>query len=230
MSAPTGILQDRAAADARKEQIRRLYNACLSKETNLRSRHEDIRKRLLWEVSFRGRRFPATAGREQSIELIAASYLTLRNLLRRAQDPDVRWAWIAQWCKDEGIVSPHEMLPDSVFRRLTRKGREKLRGLSVSDFVYAELVWIWLPYSRELLADAKSLRLHQRERARGLEDLGYLKIAGERAMKRWHSPVEFTCDWLSDRGNLPLAKPRQDPDSAATLRNAYSRVFHPRRR
>jgi len=240
MSASNAEQSQKSAGQKRTlGQIQSLYEQCLSKERDLRenqpARHEDLRNRIVWELTFPGRKFPIAITADPGADTASLvregqKYIALLDLLKKAPNGDTRSYWIAQWLKDEGVAPPHQTLPKGIFSRLTKKARERLKGLSLTDLLYANLVLVWLPYSEALLADAEILRQQGKDPAPQLIGLGYSIVAANCVVKRWRSVVEFSCEWLARRSGLPLAKPRLDANPARTLRNAYSRVYGSRRR
>lgn len=99
------------------------------------------------------------------------------------------------------------------FQRLVKKA---CKGISDADFRRADQVRTWLPYFSRLLQDGR-----EQESAK-LVELGYcsdavLSCEGKR------SAVEAACDWLASR-------PGCEGIDAPSFRNAYSRIYGPKRR
>jgi hypothetical protein len=114
------------------EEVRALYEQCLSNEKQLRDNQpagfEYLRNLCIWLLGHPERRFlrtTVTLSDNDPMALIGEGqkYLGLLHVLREARNRDTRWYWIAQWLKDEGVTAPHQILPADSFRRLTKRSR-----------------------------------------------------------------------------------------------------------
>ncbi len=212
-------------------QVRDLYMKCASKESQLSaSGFVKLQQLLIKEVAFPKlfppdpkvppdpRESPSAARSVDVLVYQGHKYGILLKLLERAPDNESSWWALARWLRDEGIQQPEDLLPDKIFRRLTAGARKRLQGFRWTDFRYAGLVDAWLPYSEALLSEKKRLRLEGSALEKRLRELGYrssfISVAAE---KPWRSAVEFTCQWLDERGG--------HRGMASTLRNAHSRIL-----
>ena len=200
---------------SRPEDLRALYDKCVSEERKLRSWNlSALKKRLISTVAFRTR-FP-----------IPTSHVV--NVLKKAKDNDeFFWFVLACWLSEEGVREPEDFLPPAIYSRLTQTARQYVKGISFNDMKLFEFVRCWEPYFEALLEDKKDLvKRHRTSPAdvqKELSAAAYEPEAIELVMrKRRRSTVELTCEWVAGRGIIP-AKTR-DPDPVRTLRNAYSRI------
>ena len=118
---------------------------------------------------------------------------------------------IAWWLKLENVCEPEEFFGPEEFRKMARR---KLFFLSNSEFRHAQRVFAWLPYFVSLLKDMKERTIAQ------LVSLGYEEscVAAARGKR---SAVEAACNWRALRGDSRV--------DALTLRNAYSKLYGPKR-
>jgi hypothetical protein len=136
-------------------------------------------------------------------------YRYILEFLRGCANREERLFRIAWWLKQENVCEPEDILGAKELRKMARK---MFHSLSESEFRHAGRVSAWLPYFEPLLADLKNRGLQQ------LEKLGYESAAVGAARGR-RSAVEAACCWLESRGTV----------DALTLKNAYSKVFGPKR-
>jgi hypothetical protein len=170
-----------------------------------------------------GNRKPASQRKLEKVNPPLDAYLTLVQTLKKIEDNDDLWFFLALWLKQEAIREPEESLPAAIYKRLTRNVRKRIQGISFTDMRYFELVRCWEPYFARLLEDRKRLRSSLADLQKELCALGYEPKAVELIkQKRWRSAIELACEWLAERQIIP-AKSKQ-PDPARTLRNAYSRI------
>jgi hypothetical protein len=203
------------------QEVRALYDQCRSKEILVTpDRWNKFKEVAIQQVVF----YPPIFGRDPDVFFPEEKYTILRGLLQQADNRDAIWRVLANWLKCEGIRTPKEWLPKSVFQRLTQEKRKRLNKLSSSDFYYAELVSVWLPYVQAFLQESKVTGAPMSDDR--LRDLGFdpnLVTLGAGTRKR-SSEISLTCEWLAQRGVVQPTKRRADPDPARALRNACSRM------
>jgi hypothetical protein len=140
-------------------------------------------------------------------------YLELVEQLRLADD-DMLWYWLGQWFKSEGIRAPEKIVPLDVAKRLLQEG-----DISGADICNARVVRIWLPYTEPLVRKTRWLRqdnagnIKKRLKELGYDSAAIKMVAG---LRRWESPVEFTCEWVASRSTEYQRE---------TLVNSYSRYL-----
>jgi hypothetical protein len=131
----------------------------------------------------------------------------------------------ARWLWAELDVLPEDSIGKAAVARLSSEALKSVRAAKWNDLYYTQLVLIWLPYVERLFQDASECSASG-SRNQCLRSLGYDAGAVDIFLtKSWRSPIEFTCECLAARGGIQMVKPRQDPDMARTLRNAYTRVL-----
>jgi hypothetical protein len=120
---------------------------------------------------------------------------------------------IAWWLNGEGVCEPEDILGDERFQRLVKKtcGR-----ISDANFRRADQVRTWLPYFNRLLQDRRE------HGSAKLIELGY-RTDAVLSCRHKRSAVEAICDWLASR-------PGREGIDAPSFRNAYSRIYGPKRR
>ena len=140
-------------------------------------------------------------------------YRKILTYLAQSRVREGRLLVIAGWLEGEGVCQAEDILGEERFHRLVKKtcGR-----ISDADFRRADQVRTWLPYFSRLLQDLRG------QNSAKLVELGYrheavLSCRGKR------SAVEAACDWLASR-------PGCEGIDAPTFRNAYSRIYGPKRR
>jgi hypothetical protein len=139
-----------------------------------------------------------------------SKYCDILDWLRRCRSREDRLYLIAWWLKAEKVCEPEGILGAEEVERMTKK---KLHFLSRSEFEHADRVRVWLPYFKRLLKDSKNMS------EAGLVSSGYEERAVKASLAT-RSAVQAACNWLA---KSPPAC------SALTLRNAFSRVYGPKR-
>lgn len=202
------------------DEIREVFERCARRQQQLNpSVYQTLRKLILSELTFSSLQFPRAPDLPaDSKGLLIWQGQLYQALLARLKDPDEYWSVLAQWQKYERLRAPEQFLPPDVWRRLTRNASARLRGFPGKKFYHAELVKIWLPYTEPLVRRRKWLRqTRTRTPDKVLQRLGYDSAVVELVLsKGWNSAVEFTCDWVAQKGGSA---------DAETLRNAYSEIF-----
>jgi hypothetical protein len=202
-----------------------LFTQCVKKEKKLLSWDPfTLKNQLLNAVTFKksGRSSSDMVATPAGAMSNSSANLSVVQSLKAAKTDDDFWFLLAIWLKQEAVREPEDFLPTLIYARLTRKVRERLRGISFSDMKYFELVRCWERYFISLLQD-KRQRSGSANLNKELSVLGYVSESVELIMhKNWRSAVELACEWLSVR-HIISAK-TNDPDPASTLRNAYSRI------
>jgi hypothetical protein len=166
---------------------------------------------------------PASGRPPEKVNQSVDAYLTLVQTLKKIENNDDLWFFLALWLKHEAIREPEEFLPAAIYKRLTRNVRKRIQGISFTDMRYFELVQCWNPYFTRLLENSERLRSSHADLQKELCSLGYeLKAIGLIKQKRWRSAIELACEWLAMRQIIPAKN--NDPDPARMLRNAYSRI------
>jgi hypothetical protein len=169
-----------------------------------------------------GSRRPASQRNLEKVNPPLDAYLTLVQTLKKIEDNNDLWFFLALWLKHEAIREPEEFLPSAIYKRLTRNVRKRAK-ISFTDMRYFELVRCWEPYFARLLEDCKRLRPSAPDLQKELCALGYEpKAVVLIEQKKWRSAVELACEWLAGRQIIPAKS--KEPDPARTLRNAYSRI------
>jgi len=225
--------QTPASGAVDSNSVRSLFDRCSALEKQLnKNRFDELKTEFVRRLAFGGAIFDAFAelkhrpGMPQSE--VALKYELVYKLFHVAKISDERLRVFAQWIWAELDVKPEDSLGEEVFRRLTRQVSKRVAKLPWKDFYYVQLVRIWLPYTCRLLEEGKRVRAGKtRNTEQRLKALGFQRpelelFAGDKA---WRSAEEFTFEWLARRQAVRMLRPRSDPDVAATLRNAYSRVF-----
>jgi len=138
-------------------------------------------------------------------------YRDILEYLRLSANREDRLSFIAWWLKLENVCEPEYILGPEELRK---KARKKFYFLSESEFENAGRVSAWLPYFERLLRDLDDRSIAE------LVRLGYESTAVA-ASRGKRSAVEAACNWLalSDDGRV----------GALTLRNAYSKLYGPKR-
>jgi hypothetical protein len=211
--------------------VRELHEQCsaIQKKWN---RNLINREKATWvrEWTFRGPVFDAFSKRKSTSDdadaELAIKYRLLLKMFRETTLTDARLNIFAQWLWGEFDILPEDSLGVREFTRLSSDVRKKLNKIPLNDLFYAQFVRIWLPYSERLFQDAKKKSRNTHDLKKRLIALGYetdaLEIFNN---KSWNSTVEFTCEWLATRGEIEMVKHRENSDTAATLRNAYTKIM-----
>ena len=197
------------------DEIKRLYARCVQMQDGL---DQESPQEIARQALFDERKIPIPPKPEATEpRFYKERYLELVEQLRLADD-DMLWYWLGQWFKSEGIRAPEKIVPLDVAKRLLQKGE-----ISGADIRNARVVRIWLPYTEPLVRKTRWLR---QDNAGNIEKrltaLGYDSAAIKMVtrLRRWESPVEFTCEWVAWR-SLGSNKEYQ----RETLVNSYSRFF-----
>jgi hypothetical protein len=143
----------------------------------------------------------------------AQKYREILDYVAQARSRKGRLFVIAWWLKEEGVCEPEDILDHEWFHRFVKKwcGR-----ISDADFRHADQVRTWVPYFERLLQDRRE------QGSAKLVELGYPSDAVRSCLSR-RSAVEAACDWLASR-------PGCEGIDAPSFRNAYSRIYGPKRR
>ena len=218
-----------ALAAARRADILALYARCSESEKALTRNRNTLKEGLVRQLAFGGKIFEGISD-QTSIPPepdLAAKYTFLGSALRDKKSADERLKLFAQWLWTEFQVRPEDSLGERTAKRLSSEAGKRVNRIPLNDYFYAELVAVWLPYSKSILEDSKKLQGSKTGGTeQGLTALGYDALMSTTvASKSWRSAIEVTCEWLASRGGIPMIKPRKDPDMARTLRNAYSRMY-----
>lgn len=221
------------SSETKPSEVRELYQQRLKleKESGL-AMFDHLKTVLVRELTFNGAVFDTFSERKNKFPKedseMAVRYRLLLEMLREATSPDQRLTIFAQWLLAERGVPPEESLGEVALKRLRSDALNRMGSLPLNDLRYANLIRIWLPYVERLFQDARIAEIKAADVSKRLQRLGYDNLASELfATKgaRWRSRVEFTCQWLAQRGGIKMLKPREETDIAQTLRNAYSRIF-----
>jgi hypothetical protein len=231
MLPPNQEQQPFATSGAKSAKVRSLYERCLeSEKKSTRKSFENLKNKFARELVFGGPILRAFSTWEQTSDFLesdpAAESALLHKMFRDAKSPDKRLRLFAQWVWGQLGIRPESSLGKDVVAKLTATTLKRLRRIPWNDLYYAHLIQIWRPYADSLFNDAETLRNLGGSLEQRLSSLDYDNGAIEIFLsKTWRSPIEFTCEWLAARGGVKMLKPRQDPDIARTLRNAYTKVF-----
>lgn len=142
----------------------------------------------------------------------ASKYRNILCLFRRWPGLKDRLFLLAWWLSHEKVCEPEDILGIEVLRKMAKK---KFGKLSATDFRHADRVKAWLPYFERLLVDSAHKSVSQ------LVKLGYEETAAQAALKK-RSAIEAACEWLASRQNSRNV-------DVLTLRNAYSRIYGPKK-
>jgi hypothetical protein len=206
-------------------EVRSLFENCLKLERQRTRRSLDrLNAAFIRNSTFRASVFdafstknnvPVSAESERALK-----YELLLEIFRNTRNPDERLRILAQWLWAELGQSPEVSLGAEVAARLSSVVKKRLRSFPLNDLYYTQLVLTWLPYTEHLFQDAQ----RSGSKSDSLED--YEKNAVEIYLsKSWRSRIEFTCEWLAERGGIETLKARKDPDMARRLVNACSRIL-----
>jgi hypothetical protein len=219
------------APSARNQvEIVELYQRCLSEERKTTKLDLDKLKLLLAkELFFRPPLFepPPVVDESSAIDKEidfkirwqlweAGKYRRILDGFRTQTERKGRLFLLARWLSLEKVCEPEGIIGIDVLRRMAKKA---FRGLSPTDFHHADRVRAWLPYFERLVDD---LRLRNQVVSEVVR-LGY-EEAAVLAANRKRGAVPAACEWLADRHTSSRKV------DAPTLRNAYSRVYGPKRR
>jgi hypothetical protein len=210
------------------------YAQCVDSEKKwVRPVLDELKAAIARHLTFRGPLFDAFSAskgksdKPDSERMIG--YQLFVDALQNTSTPDERLKVFAQWCWACLDIPPEQTLGVPLVKRLTSAALESVSKVPFNDLFYANVVQIWLPYSKRLIEDgsaAKAAKVMPDKLQKHLLSLKYEQSAVELfASKLWQSPIEFACEWLAGQGRIDMIKGRKNPDTARTLRNAYTRIF-----
>lgn len=210
--------------------IHELYRQCLAAEQTLTKEGMDKLKLILARGLFFDRPLfgpPPTVDESSAIRKEtdlkirtqlweADKYRIILDLVRKQTNRKGRLFCLAWWLHQEKVCEPEDIVGIEVLRRLAKK---KFHFLSFSDFHHADRVRKCLPYFEKLLTDFGACKGDVSK----LVKRGYDEVTIRAASKK-RSAVPAACEWLASRHDS-VSKV-----DALTLKNAYSRVYGPKRR
>jgi hypothetical protein len=185
---------------------------------------EELKDLAIDDLTFLPPSSPKLDSQRELLILRGFMYEKLSKSLKSAPSDDEFWYRLAMWLKSENIREPEQVVPQGVYRRLTKPARRQVKklGFFAAEEFNSYLVRIWLPYTEPLLRKSRWLRQQSEPPVNikaALERMGFnpgILVVLEGQAKTWRSAVEFTCAVVSQRGGTA---------DAATLRNAYSKIY-----